>query len=286
MSPGSTPARWKAAEAATTPSCDGRVRRERAAQTAERGAGGGEDDGVGHGVRVSRPPGRGRGRLIACITDAIRLQRHGARRARILRQRAALCAPRTWLRGARRRQESPPRHQLHRPRRPAPVPARAPSRRSWPRSGPRTTSPRTSSRTPIRCSCARSRTSPCASSPGREARFLTPEQGNYSVHARGRRRHLPARGRRAPRAARRVDARRRQRLHARPRARALGRRRADRRAAPRRRAPRRARPAAGAVPDREDPAASATCATSCASTRWAGSPTATSRRARTRRASG
>ena len=47
------------------------------------------------------------------------------------------------------------------------------------------TFPRTSSRTPIRCSCARSRTSPCASCPGREARFLTPEQGNYSVMHEG-----------------------------------------------------------------------------------------------------
>ena len=58
-------------------------------------AGGGENHGVGHGGRVPRGPGQGCVPLIACITNAIRLQRHGARRARILCQWPPLGAPGT-----------------------------------------------------------------------------------------------------------------------------------------------------------------------------------------------
>ena len=253
MSPGSTPARWKAADAATTPS-----------STAVCGASAPprRPNGVRAEARITvrdtaagyrEAPRRGRGRLIACITDAIRLQRHGARRARILRHRVALRASRTRLRGARRRETGPPRHQLHRSRRPAPLPARGQvdvrgfdlGRERHPR------------RLPLaRLPGARARALESRGVRRARARGALPDTraGQLLGHVRGRRRHLPPRGRRSPGAAGRVDARRRQRLHARPRARALGRRRADRGAAARRRAPRRPRPPAGAVPDREDPA--------------------------------
>ena len=199
-------------------------------------------------------PAPGCGLLIPSITNAIRLQRHGPARARILRERPARSASGTRLRRARRRQEGPPRRQLHRPRRCAPVPAHREvdlrrlglGRGDHPR------------RLPLaRLSGARARAleSRRVRRPGPRGALPDARAGQLLGHARGRRRHLPARRGRAPGAARRVDARRRQRVHARPRARALGRRRADRRAAPRRRAPRRARPAARAVPDREDPAA-------------------------------
>ena len=91
---------------------------------------------------------------------------------------------------------------------------------------------------------------------------------------------------RAARAAREVEARDRQRVRPRPRARALGRRRGHRRHRSRRQADAASSTSCRRRSRSTSSSTSATCATSCASTRSAGSPTATSRPARTRPASG
>ena len=80
--------------------------------------------------------------------------------------------------------------------------------------------------------------------------FTTMERGHYTVGENGGGREFAQRCRRAPAPARDLAARDRERVPHRPRARALGRRRADARDRRGRPAPRRARPAAGAVPDR------------------------------------
>jgi len=103
--------------------------------------------------------------------------RHGARRARILANglRGALLERVTRI-GSR--QESPSRHQLHRPAGRAPVP-RVPSptfvASVWAGATSRDFLAHALSRL-----VPRSRTSPCASCRPRGA-LLTPEQGNYAV---------------------------------------------------------------------------------------------------------
>ena len=86
------------------------------------------------------------------------------------------------------------------------------------------------------------------------AQFVTLEQGTYAIDTtRRRRRVLLQVGVLARRAARDVAPRDRERVHLRPRARALGRRRHHPSDHACGRAPRRPRPAPGRVPDRGDP---------------------------------
>ena len=122
--------------------------------------------------------------------------------------------------------------------------------------------------------------------PGDACYFVTPEQGFYSVPDPGRSRGVGAGALRPDRAAGDVAARDRQPLRDRPRARALGRRRADRGALPGRPPARRAGPPARAVSRSRIWSPPTTCAGSSSCTGSAASPTATCRRARTTAASG
>src|SRR4051794_27069506 len=184
MSPGSTSARCRAAEAATMPSCTA-VRCASAPPRRPKGVRAAEritvwDTAAGYRAH----PDHGCGLLIPSITNAIRLQRHGSTRARILRERPARSAPGARLRRARRRQEGSPRRQLHRPCRSAPVPPRreVDVRRLGLARGD-DPDDFLSHAYPVLVR-ALSNLAVCVV-PGREARFLTPEQGNYGVKYEG-----------------------------------------------------------------------------------------------------